>query len=171
MLSFPAPRWRTALLATTVSSQSYRGLKLGCASLITPRVYLSDYYTARDTKELSRLGITHVISVIELDPEIPQSIPEKNRLHVPIADRPDVDILGYLGDTTEFIRMALEESEENVVLVCSIVFVFVGIMRTHSCLETTCNYIRSTAFKGSAAAPPSSAPISLPHRECWQLTR
>lgn len=115
MLSFPS--FRTSLLETTVSSRSYAGLKLGKASHITPRIYLSDYCTARDSTELSRLRITHVVSVIDIDPEIPPSIPAAHKLHVAINDRPDVDILVHLAATTEFIRAALSENESNVILV------------------------------------------------------
>ncbi|KAF5355339.1 hypothetical protein D9758_006071 [Tetrapyrgos nigripes] len=86
------------------------------ANLIVPRVYLSDYYTACNPQEISRLGITHVISILDLLPDIPSSVPGENRLHIPIADRPDVDILVHLERTTQFMREALEADEENKVL-------------------------------------------------------
>lgn len=119
MLSFPTPRWKTAL--TTVAKSNEKrppGSRFGrTASLITPRVYLSDYFTARDTDELIRLGITHVISVLEYDTDIPECIPEEHKLHLRLADSMDVDILEHLDGTTDFIISALAENEMNKVLV------------------------------------------------------
>jgi atypical dual specificity phosphatase len=116
MLSFAAPSWQTTILA-----QNPRGLlgsgKARIASLIVPRVYLSDYFTACDAKQLSQLNITHVISVLDRDPTIPECIPDDHRLHISIADQSDADIQQYLTQTTEFITAALTESENNNVLV------------------------------------------------------
>lgn len=118
MLSFPSQKWQTAMLATKVSANSYAGLKLGKASLITKSLFLSDYYTARDKKELEQLGITHVVSVIEYDPEIPDCIPESNKLWITLADRPNADMLSHLPVSTAFITEALKDPS-NKVLVCS----------------------------------------------------
>lgn len=116
MLSFPAqPSWQIARSAILTTNP--RIGKARFASLIVPRLYLSDYFTAIDGKQLSKLGITHVISILERVPAIPECIPEDRRLHVSIADHADVDILQYLDKTTEFIRACLE-NEENNVLVC-----------------------------------------------------
>jgi atypical dual specificity phosphatase len=116
MLSFAAPSWQTTILA-----QNPRGLlgsgKARIASLIVPRVYLSDYFTAHDAKQLSQLNITHVISVLDRDPTIPECIPDDHRLHISIVDQSDADIQQYLTKTTEFITAALTESENNNVLV------------------------------------------------------
>lgn len=69
MLAFPAPKWNTALLTT---SKSFPGIKAGCASLIIPRLYLSDLGTARDEKEMKRLGITHVVTVLQCEANLPR---------------------------------------------------------------------------------------------------
>lgn len=119
MLSFPAPSWKTHL-TTVAKSKEKRppGSRFGrTASLIIPRVYLSDYFTARDSDELIRLGITHVISVLEQDPNIPECILEEQKLHLRLADSADVDILEHLDRTTDFITSALAENETNKVLV------------------------------------------------------
>ncbi|KAF9054446.1 protein-tyrosine phosphatase-like protein [Panaeolus papilionaceus] len=87
------------------------------ASKITPRVYLSDYWTARNANKLLDLGITHVVSVIEPTPEIPEIIPQENVLHVAVDDLPEVDILSHLDETTDFIVAALKGNESNKVLV------------------------------------------------------
>lgn len=84
------------------------------ASLILPRVYLSDFFTARDEKKMTELGITHMVSVME---NTPTTMPNMIRHHVPIADRWNEDILKYLDGTTEFIETALAENETNQVLV------------------------------------------------------
>lgn len=87
------------------------------ASLITPRVYLSDLWTACDEKEMARLEITHVISVIEHRPALPDQIPIQRRLQVFLADRSDANILTYFEETNKFIMDALAENETNKVLV------------------------------------------------------
>jgi atypical dual specificity phosphatase len=87
------------------------------ATLVLPRLYLSDLFTAQDAIQLSTLAITHVVSVIEHAPNLPHSIEPSHRLLVSIADRPDEDILKHLQDTTEFIRAALSENQGNNVLV------------------------------------------------------
>jgi hypothetical protein len=132
MLASPAPTWRQYLAppapASNIGSNESNGRNgrnavrpplQRAATLILPRLYLSDFYTARDEKALANLGITHVISVIEHVPTLPELIPEdeEHRLHVSIADRSDEDILTHLDTTTEFIRRALGESKSNKVLV------------------------------------------------------
>lgn len=143
MLSFPSPRWRTAIGATSLAANNDPGLKLGKASLITPNIFLSDYYTARDEKELVKLGITHVVSVLEHDPHIPRCIPETNKLRIQITDRPDVDILIHLERTTEFLRLALEEPTNKVLVHC-----FQGVSRSAT---VVCAYLTSTGMTAKEA--------------------
>lgn len=85
-------------------------------SLIVPRLYLSNVFTARSAQKLAALGVTHVVSVIEDPPDLPESLPLK-KLHIPLADTSDADILQHLDTTTAFIRGALMENDKNVVLV------------------------------------------------------
>ncbi|KAK0446924.1 protein-tyrosine phosphatase-like protein [Armillaria borealis] len=143
MLAFPSPRWRTAFSAATLAANNDPGLKLGKASLITPNIFLSDYYTARDEKELVKLGITHVVSVLEHDPHIPRCIPETNKLRIQITDRPDVDILIHLERTTEFLRLALEEPTNKVLVHC-----FQGVSRSAT---VVCAYLTSTGMTAKEA--------------------
>jgi atypical dual specificity phosphatase len=118
MLSFPASRLSTALAPVLNQRNGASNSKFGrAASLIVPRVYLSDYITARDPEALNRLGITHVISVLEQDTNIPDFIPTEHKLHIRIPDQADADILVYLDQTTEFIIAALAENVSNKVLV------------------------------------------------------
>ncbi|KAK0489129.1 protein-tyrosine phosphatase-like protein [Armillaria novae-zelandiae] len=143
MLAFPSPRWRTAFGATSLAANNDPGLKLGKASLITPNIFLSDYYTARDEKELVKLGITHVVSVLEHDPHIPRCIPVTNKLRIQITDRPDVDILVHLDRTTDFLRLALEEPTNKVLVHC-----FQGISRSAT---VVCAYLTSTGMTAKEA--------------------
>ena len=115
MLSFPAQKWQK-VLPSIKSSGTW-----GVASLITPRLYLSDYGTARNSKKLEELGITHVISVIEHIPDLPEVIPQTQRFHLPLSDSFKANILEHLDATTAFITAALEENETNKVMV-SILF-------------------------------------------------
>jgi atypical dual specificity phosphatase len=87
------------------------------ASKIVPRLYLTDLATARDVIRQANLGITHVISVIEEAPTFPSTSPLR-KLHVPLSDCGDEDILTHLSTTTSFIRDALAENRRNRVLVC-----------------------------------------------------
>jgi atypical dual specificity phosphatase len=110
-----------------------------------PRLFLSDLHIATNAEELSRLGITHVVSVIEHVPDIPECIPSSNRLHLSLADRTEVDILSHLDETTEFIRKALGENTENKVLV----HCFQGISRSAT---VVCAYIIATEYKHASEA-------------------
>jgi hypothetical protein len=86
-------------------------------SRITGQLYLSDYLTARNSQKLQELGITHIVSLLEHSPTIPDCIPSEKKLHVAIDDLPEVNILQHLPTTTAFITAALQEGRENKVLV------------------------------------------------------
>lgn len=85
------------------------------ASQITPRLYLTDWFVAGNWSALSHLGITHVVSVVELAPIIPGKI---EHLHICIADLPICDISKHFDETTAFIHNALQK-EGTKVLVCA----------------------------------------------------
>jgi hypothetical protein len=89
------------------------------ASRVAPRIYLTCLATAKDAKQLSQLGITHVVSAIENAPTFPPSHPLRT-LHISISDYDGEDILSHLPATTSFIRGALAESPTNRVLVRTI---------------------------------------------------
>ena len=92
-----------------------------CASLIVPRLYLSDFATACDGPTLKKLGVTHVVSVIETAPSfryrdgLSESLNLK-KLHIPLTDQPHTNILRHLDETTAFITEALRDPH-SVVLV------------------------------------------------------
>ncbi|KAJ7230703.1 protein-tyrosine phosphatase-like protein [Mycena pura] len=137
MLSFASPSWQPAILARNPRKGFLGSGQARIASPIVPHVYLSDYFTAHDEKQVMALNITHVISVLDRDPTIPDCIPEDRRLHIAVADRSDVDISQYLTQTTEFITAALVESEENNVLV----HCFQGVSRS---AIVVCAYLVAT---------------------------
>jgi len=91
---------------------------------------------------MTKLGITHMISVME-DP--PTTVSKVVRHLVPIPDKWDADILKYLDGTTEFIRAALAENENNKVLV----HCFQGVSRSAT---VVCAYIIAQAANGMTAA-------------------
>ncbi|KAJ7626368.1 protein-tyrosine phosphatase-like protein [Mycena polygramma] len=141
MLSFSSPSWQASILAQNPRAGLLGSGKARMASLIVPRVYLSDYFTARDEKQLAQLNITHVISVLDREPSIPECIPtdSKHRLLISIADRSDADIQQYLTQTSEFITAALAESEDNNVLV----HCFQGVSRSAT---VVCGYLVATTY-------------------------
>ncbi|KAI9464421.1 protein-tyrosine phosphatase-like protein [Lactarius psammicola] len=139
MLSFNTPTWQTALLTRQRSGrQGSSSLfeRRHIASEVLPRVYLTDLFTARDETQLSALGITHVISVIEHAPVFPQTLLLRT-LHIPLSDGTDQDILGYLPTTTSFIRDALAESPDSRVMVHCLM----GISRSAT---VVCAYLVAT---------------------------
>jgi len=139
MLSFNAPTWRADLLTPARQrhgpSPSFdRGRT---ASEVLPRVYLTDLFTARNETQLSALGITHVISVIEQPPVFPQTH-FLQTLHIPLSDGSDEDILVHLPTTTSFIHDALAESPDSRVMVHCLM----GISRSAT---VVCAYLVATA--------------------------
>ncbi|KAJ3890479.1 protein-tyrosine phosphatase-like protein [Lentinula edodes] len=107
-------------------------------ALIIPRLYLSGLSTATDDELISKLGVTHVVSVLDWAPEFPASIPVPNRLHINLSDYSTSNILAHLDTTTEFLKAALEENESNVVLV----HCFQGVSRSAT---VVCAYLISNA--------------------------
>ena len=120
MLSFNTQPWQTSLLAAAQQRSGRRlTLRRGYkASEVLPRLYLTDLFTARDEAQLTSLGITHVVSVIEREPSLPptQSL---RTLHIPLSDNADQDILTHLPVATSFISNALAEDPNSRVLVSS----------------------------------------------------
>jgi hypothetical protein len=152
------PTWRESLSSSTDQSRIFGRT----ASLILPRLYLSDFFTAQNETVLSSLGITHVISALECTPTLPDSIPKTHRLHLCIADSFKVDILPHFEATTEFIRRALDESQNNKVLVghapilCHL-YVHTIMLLERALKDCSCNICRYIVSRESAAAHPSSA--------------
>lgn len=85
------------------------------ASKILPRLYLSDMYTATDPITLKRLGITHVVSVVEyMWHEYPADIAHHC---VPIHDNPASDIESLFDAVIAWIKRAMDAGEDSRVLV------------------------------------------------------
>ncbi|KAI0319981.1 protein-tyrosine phosphatase-like protein, partial [Amylostereum chailletii] len=86
------------------------------SEILTGRLYISDLSVAHDQDGLARLGITHVVSVLE--PTItPVLGPSFTQLHVGIEDSFRTNILQHFDRTTEFIRKALADNDNCKVLV------------------------------------------------------
>lgn len=109
------PARRVPLLAASLAADLQPGGR--SASLIVPRLYLTNFATATNVTQLESLGITHIVSALDFIPatQFPGHI---KRLHVHLSDVASANILKHLEDTTEFINSALAENETNTVLVC-----------------------------------------------------
>jgi len=77
------------------------------ASQILPNLYLSDAMTARWGDTLNKLGVTHIISVLEEPLTYPRTTQDIKILHIPVSDDPTSDLLSYFEGATEFISDAL----------------------------------------------------------------
>jgi atypical dual specificity phosphatase len=101
------------------TSEPVGGHPIRCANLIIPRLYLSDLSTARKETTTRNLGITHIVSVIGNAPTFPESMAHVQKLHIKSNDSSEDNLLQHMPTTTSFIRTALDEKPDNVVLVCS----------------------------------------------------
>lgn len=108
---------------------------LGIASPILPRLYLSGYAVASNEVRITALGVTHVLSVMQLvAPEYEGAI---KTMLVDIEDTAQSDLLQHLDATTAFIKDALEENDTNVVLVHCVM----GVSRSAA---VVCAYLVAT---------------------------
>ncbi|KII92117.1 hypothetical protein PLICRDRAFT_27366 [Plicaturopsis crispa FD-325 SS-3] len=76
------------------------------ASLVVPGLYISDMYTATSPVALSRLGITHVVSVVR-DPHYRYPAGVRN-LVIPVDDTSTADLARYLDGAVAWIKRALQ---------------------------------------------------------------
>lgn len=97
-------------------------------SEITSRLYLSGLYTAVDEEQLIAIGVTHVVSVIEHRPKYPKTLTKLKTLHIPVEDSEYADLLQHLEVTSAFIKSALED-RRNIVLVRRAVSVWLSAVR------------------------------------------
>ena len=119
MVTFSGSKWTNVLTLASTQLSKRTIPDSRNATLIIPRLYLSDYFTACNNDELDRLGITHVVSVMENDISLPDRILKSRTLHIRATDRFDEDLLTHFPKTTQFISAALAENDSNKVLVSS----------------------------------------------------
>ncbi|KAG6381484.1 hypothetical protein JVT61DRAFT_65 [Boletus reticuloceps] len=119
MISFPASTWQSSLKqkSTTRRPRNNSDNSHGrVISTITPRLYLSDLYSARTAGNLERLGITHIVSAVEAD--VRKDFGDNvTVMHVPIRDDVDVNITQWFDKVVKFIKDALDADEQHKVLV------------------------------------------------------
>ncbi|KAF7317893.1 hypothetical protein MKEN_00877200 [Mycena kentingensis (nom. inval.)] len=146
MLSFASPSWQTSFVAKTTGNNGFLGSgQTRVASLIVPQLYLSDYWTAHDEKDILRLKVTHVVSVIDREPTLPDCIPAERRLRISITDRASANISEHLSQATEFISAAINESDKN----CVLVHCFQGVSRSAT---VVCAYLVASTTMSSGEA-------------------
>ncbi|TBU34142.1 protein-tyrosine phosphatase-like protein [Dichomitus squalens] len=96
---------------------------------ILPRLWLSGLYTAVDEEQLLAIGVTHVVSVIEQRPKYPPTLKKLKTLHIPVYDIETTDLLQHLDVTTAFIKSALDDKHNTVLVHCAM-----GISRSATVL-------------------------------------
>lgn len=77
------------------------------ASQILPNLYLSDVMTARWGDTLDRLGVTHIVCVMEEPVTYPRTKQDIKILYIPISDDVTSNLLSYFDSATQFIGDAL----------------------------------------------------------------
>ncbi|KAF8557700.1 phosphatases II [Imleria badia] len=119
MISFPASSWQSSFLQKTTARRprnSSHDTHGRVVSTITPRLYLSDLYSARAAGNLERLGITHIVSAVEAD--VRKDFGDNvTVMHVPIRDEMNADIAQWFDKVVKFIKDALDADEQHKVLV------------------------------------------------------
>jgi len=119
------------------------------ASLVIPRLYISDAVSAMDARVLRENSITHILSVTQhplIYPKLPGQAGKEGLtvLHIPLMDTARADLLGLLVTSTGFIQGVVESPEKdwNVLVHC-----VEGISRS---VSVVCAYLISA--KGYTAA-------------------
>lgn len=118
MISFPSTSWQSSLIQKTTSRRPRNDEDPShgrAATAITPRLYLTDYHTARTPGNLARLGVTHVVSAIDFD--ITGVFPPHVQVfHVPVRDLAEEQICGWFDPVVEFIKEALDKEDTKVLV-------------------------------------------------------
>lgn len=139
----------------TIRSPS--GTYIPQATEIIPRVYLADLYTSTNPSALRQLKITHILSVMPGEVDIPPWDPSRH-LQLAFEDMPFVEIVPHLKTAVHWIQRALESSPEARV----IVHCFQGISRSSTIvaayLIATRGYSVSRALDAIRAARPVAQP-------------
>ncbi|KAG9312854.1 protein-tyrosine phosphatase-like protein [Chiua virens] len=108
----PSFRRRRVAVPKTVQGDAYGRV----VSTITPRLYLSDLYSAQVAGTLERFGITHIVSAIE--PDLREDFGDNVIvMHVPIRDDANANIAQWFDSVVNFIQQALDMDERHKVLV------------------------------------------------------
>lgn len=87
------------------------------ADEIIPGLWLSGALPARSQETLSALKITHILSVIDRPVTIPPGTTMIHQ-HIPILDLPSEDLLSRFDTTTAFIKDALSQEGNRVLVHC-----------------------------------------------------
>ncbi|KAH0836545.1 protein-tyrosine phosphatase-like protein [Lanmaoa asiatica] len=119
MISFPASSWQSSFIQKTTTRRPRNNsddTNGRVVTTITPRLYLSDLYTARAPGNLERLGVTHIVSAVEVD--VRKDFGDNvTIMHVPIRDDVNADIAQWFDKVVKFIQDALDADEKHKVLV------------------------------------------------------
>nr|VWO98233.1 Chloride channel protein [Ganoderma boninense] len=108
------------------------------ASEIQPRLWLSGLYTAVDEEQLVAIGVTHIVSILEQRPKYPAALKKKLKtLHIPLQDIDTADLLQHFDATTAFIKSALDDKRNTVLVHCAM-----GISRSATVVSA---YLIATA--------------------------
>jgi len=123
--TYPSPAEPRCTLKELCTIRSPSGIYVPQATEIVPRVYLADLYTATNPVALRQLKITHILSVMPGEVDLPPWDPSRH-LQLSVEDMPFVEIVPHLKTAVHWISRALASSTDaRVVVHC-----FQGISRS-----------------------------------------
>ena len=127
------------VIMTKTAQLSPKVNMINSVDLILPGLFIGDKNGASDVDLLSRLGITHILSVELVPPPqlITSTFPNMVLSHIQMTDMPSTYILSHLESGVDFISSGLSRENGRVLVHCyhgisrSSSFVIAYIMKTH----------------------------------------
>jgi len=128
------------------------------ATEIVPRLFLADLYTASNPTTLRQLKVTHIVSVMPGEIDLPPWDPAFH-LQLPVEDMPFVEIIPFLRDAVYWITRALaSHPEARVVVHC-----FQGISRSTTFVVAYLIASRAWSVSQALAHIKARRPIAEPN--------
>lgn len=126
------------------------------AQEVLDRVYFGPISVAKDCKQLSELGITHLVTV--LDDATPVSKSGVQVLHLKVKDDQSANLAECFTEAQKFIDSTLKEAKHRVLIHCSS-----GISRSGAVTLAYCMLTKSWSLAEAWKHVSSKRPVLLPN--------